>query len=275
MTEEIRQNETGILFDGSKFEITHDILPIFYFLKGIEIEIENILGFDNKLEKLRSGYLEIFNFTKFLAEKLKENNINFEYNLNHNLFSLMDEFHFNSPDRSQMISLFASLEVLYFLYISYEQETSNDDILRKIAMSEKKFYSRFIRTFLFTDQNQYYLENKERLNKIDPIKIRKLRNSLTHFFSLAPGGLSIAPSNEYEKARRLEKKLQQDKKGYIVFISTKDLFELIKFANILMFKKWSDDFLLSPNDFRRKIQYVITVVRDNGAVIIMNKDLKI
>jgi hypothetical protein len=74
---------------------------------------------------------------------------------------------------------------------------------------------------------------------------------------------------------KFENILKANKKGHVVFISENDLFELIRHANLLQFRKWSNDFINNPEDFKRKIHFVIDLVKKEGAVILKNNNLDI
>jgi len=270
------EKSTYLLFGENKAIISPDIVPVFTFLIEIEKEIESILGFQKKLDEIRNQYLDTINFIQFLSKKLKENDIDFEYRLKERPELIAEKLIFHLPLRSQMIVLFASMEVLYFLHIAYEKEIDDDDDkMKEVAMKDKDFLKKFINHFLLSEENDYYKNNKSRLSKIDSKKIRELRNSLTHFFSLSSYGLSVIPKVLDEKARKLEALLKKNKHGNIVFISPEDLHELIKYANHLRMKKWSDDFQNNPTDFRRKMLFVINVVKKHGAIIVYDKDLNI
>jgi len=264
----MESGSTHLYFDGNKMMISPDIAPIFSFLIEIEKEIESFLGFKNKLEELRLGYREILKFTQVVGEKLKENNIDFPYKTNYNLEEIIKNFDFYLPVRSQMIVLFASLEVLYFLQIAYEKETDDDDKLKEVAIRDKDFYKKFINSFLLNEENDYYKNNFLRFSKIDAGKIRDLRNSLTHFFSLPNNGLSIVPSLLREKAIKLENTLKQNKHGNVIFISPEDLYELIKSAHRLRMIKWGEDFKNNKADFKRKAGFLVNLIKNNGAMIV-------
>ncbi|MCX6722709.1 MAG: hypothetical protein NT094_01415 [Candidatus Staskawiczbacteria bacterium] len=268
------KESTHLVFDGKKIMISHDMVPVFSFLMEIEKEIDSLLGFNKKLNGIRESHLEMINFVGFLSNKLKENNIDFKYNFKEHPNKIAEKLDFHIPLRSQTIVLFASLDVLFNLHMAYENETDDDNVLKKLTMDNDNIKS-FLNIFLLAEENHYYKTNKTRLSKIDSTKLRDLRNSLTHFFSIGHGGLSLAPSLLDEKARKLENILKQQKKGNVVFMSQDDLYELIKSANHLQMKKWSDNFQENNVNFKRKMNFVISLVKREGAVIMLNKDLNI
>ena len=265
---------THFLFNEKGIFISPDIQPVFQFLMDIEKEIDSLLGFNEKIDSIRQSHLEMINFVGFLSNKLKGANIDFNYTFKEHPEKIAEKLKLHLPLRSQIIVLFASLEVLFNLHASYELETNDEKKLRETTM-DSDTTKKFINEFLLTNDNQYYLANHQHLSKIDSAKMRDLRNSLTHFFSIGHGGLSLSPSLLSQKARKLENILKQNKKGNVVFISENDLYNLIKQANILRMKRWSDDFQKNPQDFKRKIQHVINLVKREGAIIVQNNQINI
>lgn len=270
-----KQKNTHLVFDGEKIIISPNIGPVVDFLMEIEREISNLMCFQEKLEKIRIQYLEILKLAEFLAKKLKDSNIDFQYHLKEDVSLIGKNLIFDLPVRSQMIVLFANLEVLFSLHIAYEKEIDDENQMRDISMKDKDFLRKFINSFLLTDENKYYKDNKLRLSKIDSRKIRDLRNSLTHFFSLPSCGLSIAPKWADEKTRKLENFLNQNGGGHIVFISPEDLQGLIKSAYMLRIIRWNDDFYVDKIEFGKKFNFVINLVEKYGAVSILGEQLNI
>lgn len=268
----MKEESTHLVFNYQGIFISPNIQPVFSFLMDIEKETESFLGFNNKLGSIRASYLEMLDFVEFLSNKLVENNIDFKYTFKENPETIAEKLEFYLPLRSQVIVLFASLEVLFTLHMAYENETADEDQLRSLTM-DKDNTKKFLNSYLLNDANEYYKNNKGRLAKIDSTKLRGLRNSLTHFFSIGHGGLSLSPDILKDRSRKLENLLKKDKKGFVVFISENDLYSLIKAANILRMRKWSIDFQESPSDFKRKMQKVIELVNREGSIIIPNNKM--
>lgn len=258
---------THLVFDGKSMVVSPDIMPVFSFLMEIEKEIEDILGFNKELDDIKINYLEMCDFVIFLSDIIKKNNLDFKYDFKEHPEKISDKLSFNFPVRSQTIVLFASLDVLFNLHTAYENLTTDENILREVTMNIDNT-KKFLNHFLLTEENEYYKNNKARFSKIDSTKLRDLRNSLTHFFSVGHGGLSLSPDLLSKETRNFENILKQNKKGYIVFISPEDLYGLIKSANILRIKKWSEDFNTNSNDFKRRMNFVIGLVKKEGAVIL-------
>jgi len=273
--EDNKEKDAYLLFDKNKIVVPSDIYTIFKFLMGIEEEIKSFFGFQKRLSEIKDQYLEMLKFSKFLIEQLKENNINFNYIFKESPANFVKKLEFHDPLRSQAIALFASMEALFFLHIAYERETDDNDKLKEIAVREEDFLRNFLNGFILTEENSYYKNNKIRLLKIDSGKLRRFRNSLTHFYSPSADGLFIVPSIMDEKTRKLENFFKQNKHGGVVPISPDDLYELIKNAHILRIKKWTSDFQNDRDNFKRKIQFVVNLVKKYGAVTVFYKDLNI
>lgn len=263
----MKEESTCLVFDGKSMTISPDIMPVFSFLMEIEKEIESILGFNKKLDDIKVNYLEMSDFALFLSDIIKKNNLDFKYNFKEHPEKIADKLTFNFPVRSQVIVLFASLDVLFNLHTAYEYQTTEENILRDLTMNIDNT-KKFLNQFLLTEENEYYKNNKARFSKIDSTKLRNLRNSLTHFFSIGHGGLSLSPDLLSKEARSFENILKQNKKGHIVFISPEDLYGLIKGANMLRMKKWSEDFHANSKEFKRRMNFVIGLVKKEGAVIL-------
>lgn len=261
------KNENGI-YISPEFEI------IISFLQEIEQEVESLLGFSKKIDNIHNHYRDLLRLTKFLADKLKENDIDYVYNSSIDFEGITDIFKFNSPFRCQLISLFSSLEVLFVINLAYENKTDNEGDLISLAVNEKEI-KKFINKFILTDDNKYFLDNKNILKKIDSNKFRKLRNSLVHFFSVPEGGVSISHEDLRSKSRKIENLSKSNKKGNVVFLSEKDIASLIKEANLLVMDSWSYDFKENEALFKEKIKFVINLVEKRAPKIIYERDLNI
>jgi hypothetical protein len=121
---------THFIFDDNKIVISPNLHSIVIFLQEIEKEIDIILGFDKKLESIRGQYLETIKFIEFLANKLKENSIEFTYKLSEHPEKIVEKLKIDRPTRAEMIVLFAHLEVLMCLNIAYKNKISDDSSIR-------------------------------------------------------------------------------------------------------------------------------------------------
>jgi len=269
-----QEKSTHLVFDGRKIVVSPDITPVMIFLMEIEKEIDCLLNFQEKLEDIKDLYRDSLQSVISLSEKLKAANIEPEYGIKGSLQNILEKFNFVLPLRVQLIALFASLEVLYFLDIAYNQEIDNDNKMRCFASNEKNIKI-FLNSLVLSIENEYYKNNKNRLSRITAKKLRNLRNALTHFFSLPKLGFFVVPENSHEKAQKLEALFKLNGHKDIIFISPKDLYELIKFAHILRLKGWNDDFYSNKDEFKRKFQFVINLVKEYGAVSIIEKQLNL
>jgi hypothetical protein len=264
---------THFIFDNEKVLISPNLHPIIVFLQEIEKETENLLNLDKKFESIRKQYLETIKFVGFLADKLKENSIDFSYNFSEHPETIAEKLTLERPVRSEMITLFAHLEVLICLNTAYDNKTSDDDMIRKLVMNQETVKN-FIKDFCLNPNNEWGFKNKDRLKRITVDEIRRLRNSLTHFFSVGKG-LAISHSYLDDKARRLEKATHFKAK----FLSPEDLQEIVKGSAKLMIEKWSNDCKKSlsenSNEFKEKIMSVKAVVVNQGAIIVKNNQINI
>ena len=264
---------THFIFDEEKIQISPDLHPIIIFLQEIEKETESLLNLDKKLESIRKQYLETIDFVQFLANKLKENSIDFSYNFSEHPKTIADKLKVERPVRSEMIVLFAQLEVLLCLNTAYDNKTSDDGTIRRLVMNQETIKT-FIKDFCLNTENEWGKKNMDRLKRITVDDVRKLRNSLTHFFSVGKG---LAVSHAYldDKTRRLEKAIHFKAK----FISPEDLFEIIKGSAKLMITKWGNDckksLIESSSDFKERILSVRDVVTSQGAMVVRNNEINI
>jgi len=264
---------THFIFDGEKVMISPDLHSVVVFLQEIEKEIESFLNFDKKLESIRKQHLETIKFIEVLARKLKESNIDFKFTFSEHPATIAEKLKIDRPIRSEMIVLFANLETLFCLNIAYENKISDEKEIIKRAMNQDNVKD-FLERFCLNQENEWCQKNPERIKHISADDLRKLRNSLTHFFSVAKNiGVSYALLDE--KSRKLEKATNFKAK----FISPEDLYEIIKGSARLMIKRWSEDcksdLAKNSNEFKEKILSVKAVVDNYGAMIIKNKQINI
>lgn len=260
------QQSTHFIFDGKKIILSPDLQRVFYFLKGIEVEVETFLSFDKKLESIRKQYLETLNLVQAMSRKLQAHSIDFKFNLSEHPNTIADKLKMDRPVRSKLIVLFAYLETLFCLHIAYESNTSDKKAIIKKAMDPKVVKS-FLNNFCLNKENKWSKNNQKRTKDITANNLRDLRNSLTHFFSVDKN-LQVADAVLDDKSRKLEKLIPHKAK----FISPEDLYEIVKDAGMLIMKKWSDDYLKSfkekSNEFSERISFVDKTVKDYGAIAI-------
>lgn len=269
----MENKSTHFIFDEEKIVISPDLYPIVNFLQEIEKEIESFLGFNKKLESISKQYTETLRLVEILAKKLKENSIDFSFTFSEEPSTIVDKLTLHRPIRSETIVLFANLETLFCLNIAYENKTSDEKEIRRLAKNKNTIKS-FLERFCLNEDNKWSQKNPERLKHITADDIRKLRNSLTHFFSVGKGlGVSYAVLDT--KTRKLERITKFKTK----FISPEDLYEIIKGAAKLMIKKWDTDCRESlkkkSDEFKKRILFVKNLIESHGAVIIKNEQINI
>lgn len=269
----MQNQNTHFIFDGNKVVISPDLREVIVFLQEIEKEINDFLTFDKKIESIRKQYLETIKLVEVLVGKLKENSIDFKFTFSEHPASIADKLKIDRPIRSEMIVLFANLEVLFCLNIAYENKTSDEKEIIKKAMNQDNI-KKFISEFCLKSENEWCKNNQGRLKHISADDLRKLRNSLTHFFSVSQG-LGVSYPMLDEKSRRLEKATNFKAK----FISPEDLLEIIKGAAKLMIIKWSTDcndcLAKNSDEFKDKILAVKSIVEKSGAIVIKNNQITI
>lgn len=265
---------THFLIEKGNAYISEDMGRIVEFLSEVEKEVKTILGFKDKIKNLYEHYKDLLGCTAEMAKLLKENNIEFKYNLKYKPETIIEKTKLEIPIRSQLIILFASLEVLYFLDLAYKDETIDDSKLRTLAMDNKNL-KKFLNSFLLTEKNEFYKKEIKRFSKIHSRMLRELRNSLTHFFSINGGELFIVQDHNSEKVTKLEALFKKNKMGKLVSMSPNDLATLVEGAHKVIFKIWDEDFRMDPQKFQRKIQFVIELVKLKGAYMVKEDDINI
>jgi len=164
--------------------------------------------------------------------------------------------------RSKMICLFASLETLLCLHIAYSHNTSDEGIIVGVARKGRDRKS-FLDTYCLASGNEWVKNNKDRAKYIKSDDLIKMRNSLTHFYSIKKS-LSIGPQSHASESRKIEKRT-----GFkVVFISPEDLSEIIQDTFMLMMKKWSTDCLAfhgKSDEFKERILKVRNLIDNEGA----------
>ena len=146
-----------------------------------------------------------------------------------------------------------------------------------IIKSAKNNLLQYINLYILNKNNEYYLNEIDRFKGIWKIDIQKLRNSLTHFYSLWWDKIWLL-SDQYniDEIIDLENKVRKQIKGGVyLLLRPIDLFELIKKANIIIFEQWNLSHLDDIDIFYIKIQNVINIVTNNAPILIKSKNLKL
>lgn len=209
---------THILIDDKKIVVSSNLVVIFSFLVEIDKEVQSFLSREGQLEKIRKQLLEYTELIHVMAKTIEETNLDFSFQMSEHPATIADKLLFNQHVRSEMIVLFAYLETLRCLWTAYELKTSDEKDLRDAKDSVlEKFYT----DFCLSKENKWVKENSKLSGKISKDQLRKLRNSLTHFFSVS--GLCIIPTIIKTDGEKLMNKTNNK----ILSISPKDLSEII------------------------------------------------
>lgn len=246
---------THIIYDekNEKILISPNLNRIFHFLINIENDINPIMEQEKKIQEIQFQLNKLLEFTAEIAQKVEDTWITLSIPEGLNLDLLINQFKSTQPSlASKIIILFSYFETLYSLYIAYSMEIDDKEKIISYAMNSEEI-RKFISKYTLSMDNVYFKKNRKYLWKITPKNFRNFRNSLTHFFSVS-WWINIAHENHHKKARELEKKLGTS------FISSADLYELLKESAKLLLKFWSTDYLTNTENFNRKIKFVETIV---------------
>lgn len=184
--------------------------------------------------------------------------------------TIVDKLKFHPSPRSEFIVLFASLETLRILWTAYDLETTDEQELRDATDNTlEDFYKKFC----LCAENKWVKNNPDIAGKIGVTNLRKLRNSLTHFFSVS--GIAINLPQYKNKTKKITNKTNNK----IQFISSDDLLEIIEGAFKLIIERWITDYNKSStnknSEFEQKIKCVVELVKKNGPILLHNKDIHI
>jgi hypothetical protein len=268
-----KEDSTHILIQDNNLYISPNVKIIFDFIIDIEEEIQLFLGQRKKFTSIRSYFIEVYKALLTAVTKLKQSGFDFKYNLSKDPRSFAEELTPHGPPRAEMIALFAYLETLNCFDVVYKEKLLATDEV-EIMKRAKNNLTSFINTYCLCNENEWYKNNVHWAKKINSGDLKKLRNSLTHFFSLGESKLCVNSEPLEKEAKRLAEGMG---KG-VVFIAPEDLYEIIKSAARLLLNKWSDDFESSEkkkdNDFKERISCVVSVVETTAAKIIRGEDIK-
>jgi hypothetical protein len=263
-----------VIFDGKQIRISKNLRKVFDFLSNVSKEIEDLLSLEEKIVKTQKGYNDLLNFSSTLLKIVEQNNLEFNTSLTmKNIEANSKLFHdFRFPIRSTVIALFSYIEVLYCIDLAYQNIISDSTEILKL--SNDKNVKRFINKYILNDNNKFYKDNKKRLSKITSTNLRQLRNLLVHFYSTNTE-ISIHPTNFEEKARMIESELEKRGNNNFSFLSSNDLFSLVKDSVILILNEWTNDSQNKSEQFKKKMLCVNKLVIDNGAVMVPDSAINI
>jgi len=254
----MKNEKTHIVFDGKNIVISPNLREIFLFLKGIEQEVETLLSFERKLKKIAKQVSEIGGVMATMVKNLPKD---FKMKISENPKTLAEKFKFQRPTRCEFVALFAYLETLRCLHTAYGENTTDDKKLRDASGSS---IDDFLKKFCLCPENEWVKSNSRRSGKIGASHLRKLRNSITHFFSTPP--LFVITSVLNDDHLKVEKDLNF--KAHV--FSSDDLYKIIQGAAHLLLKMWNTDCQRSIKennlDFKQRINCVNDIVKKNGVI---------
>jgi len=232
------------------------------------------LSLEEKIIIIQKGYNDLLDFSTTLLKIVEQNNLEFNTSLTmKNIESNLKLFQdFRYPIRSTIIALFSYIEVLYCIDLAYQNSKSAP--VEILKLSNDKSVKKFITNYILNDNNNFYKANKQRFSKITSKNLRQLRNLLVHFFS-TNAEISIHPTNFEEKARIIESELEKRGPSNFIFLSSNDLYNLIKDSSALMLNEWTNDFQSMPEQFKKKIFCVKKLISDIGSIMIPDSAIKL
>ncbi|MCK4663865.1 MAG: hypothetical protein KAT68_13435 [Bacteroidales bacterium] len=269
-----KKESTHIIFDGKQIRISKNLREIFKFLSDVSKEIEDLLSLEMKIVNIQEGYKNLLDFSKTLLKIVEQNNLEFNTDLSmkdiEDSLTLFQDFRY--PIRSTIIALFSYIEVLYCIDLAYQNSIS--DPTKILSLSNDKSVKKFITQYILNENNSFYKANKQRFSKITSKNLRQLRNLLVHFFS-TNAEISIHPTNFEKKARIIESEFEKSGQNNFIFLSSNDLYNLIKDSSELILIEWTNDFQSMPEQFKDKIFCVKKLITEIGSVIIPDSAIKI
>lgn len=260
---------THIIFDNKKIFISTDLVDTFLFLTEITKEIEILIWYYDKVEQIRGKFKSIINDFSEIAKILQDNNIDFKYTLTKDDMTIVDdlnEIKNSQIPRSQIICLFVLMETIFCLVTVYNYELSDE---REIMEKGNDNIKKLINKYILTKKNTFYNKNISRFKIITADQIKLLRNTLTHFYSVS-GWIGIIPKWAHEQAMKIEEDLRKKKENYI-FFSPEDFYELLKSAMVLILLDRNEQSTRTPDDFKRKMDYVMQLVNNKAAKLLQSK----
>lgn len=256
----MEKEPTHIIFSDYKIVVSTNLSEIFSFLTEIDGEVKRFLNYQEKIKNINKGFLNLLDLIDYLSKTLQENNIPIKYEKE--LSSIDYDFEFDRSIRSEMIILFSYLETIRVLWTAYEKNTTNESTLRNTSDNNMK---EFFKKFCTCKDNRWVKGNPKRAARFGPNALVKMRNSLTHFFSVGKLGITANYDQETMKMEKLTKNKFQA-------ISSADLLEIIEGGFELLIIKWNNDYqnTLNQNDsnFEERINCVKKIVKKYGAISI-------
>lgn len=265
-----KEESTHVYINWNSLVISPNISSIFDFLIKIDSEILSVLEFNKKLENIRKDASEILKLTSHLAKIVQDSNLDLDYQIDKNLLKIWEKFDFNIPTRAEFIILFSYLEVLFSIYISFEKEIDNKDMIRKEVMNQEET-RKFISKFILNKNNNYFNENSKKLWWISSKKLRDLRNSLTHFYSLWDSWIILVNDNSDKENQKITTNFINAWLENTYLLSSFDLYKLLSWVLWILIQNMNNLYFEDKILFKRKINFVKNIIDTHWAVIVKLK----
>lgn len=250
-----------LLIKNGDIHIHPEFGIVFRFLIEIESEIEELMGYKERLISIKKQCSELL---KLMGKLTVPEDLYFE--MSENPSALSEKFRYIQPVRSELIILFAHLETLRCLWTAYKLQTSDRNVLKNASDGALK---EFINEFCLSKENEWIMNNPKRAAHLSGKNLVRLRNSLTHFFSVDKiGVVPLYDDKTQEIVEQMKNKVQ--------LISSQDFSEILRSTGRMILMRWAKDCESSlsgdNNNFLEKMGCVKDVVEKNGAVFVIEKD---
>lgn len=220
---------THVYIKWNSLVISPNISSIFDFLIKIDSEILSVLEFNKKLDVIKIDISEILKLTSHLSKIIQDNNLDLNYEIDNNILKIWEKFNFLIPTRAEFIILFSYLEVLFSVYISFEKEIDDKELIRKEVMNSEET-RKFISKFILNINNDYFNKNSKKLWWITSVQLRDLRNSLTHFYSLWDSLIVLVNDNSNTENKKITNDFKSVGLKNIYPLSSFDLYKLLSWV---------------------------------------------
>ena len=173
----------------------------------------------------------------------------------------------------QFLGIFSYLETLFCLKVVYDTKNDSAREIINITNGDKKFFRKFINSYVLNEKNSFYKDNKQDFKYITARKIKDLRNNLSHFFSVSDW-IIILPDSMIEKWRIMQSFLEKQE-SLTWFLCPNSFLSLVSGANMLIIEEWIHDCEINNTDYLERIDYVIRVVEERASESIKDEHINI
>ena len=265
------KDETFLFQSDKKITISSDLSDVFRFLSSINDEVDILMKFEDKMQRMINFNKETLRIAEELLRKSPEKSV--KTNFPETPDSMKELLNFTEHPSSLGVVLFAYAETLRCLFTAYTNKVTNDTSLRSCGDKDIEI---FFKEFLLSPDNEWSKNHKARSSRISPVSLQKLRNSLTHFFSVggSKSGSKSSGITLVSKYSKHDEELEKRMKFSTQIISPEDLRDMVYGATKLLFIRWDKDCRdfhsgKKENDFKQRMQCVRDVVHKYAAILVM------